>query len=73
MSFEQAKAFIQAQGIVSVTQFQEWRKPALRPHNFPSNPDKIYKEKWNGWKDFLGAGNTHNQNRMSFQEPKAHL
>ena len=58
MPFHEAKAFIQNQGIISVTKFQEWSKSKLRPHNFPSKPHVIYKEEWNGWNDFLGTTST---------------
>ena len=36
---------------------KDWRlfcKLGKRPHNIPSNPDKVYKKHWKGWPDFLG-------------------
>lgn len=35
---------------------KDWRNYSKnkRPPNMPSNPDKIYKNDWKGWADFLG-------------------
>ena len=62
MSFDQAKARMQSQGIRTFTQFREWSKSGQRPENFPSNPNITYKDKWRGWSDFLGTGNISTQN-----------
>ena len=58
MSFQDAKTFIQQQGIISVSEFEVWSKSEQRPQNFPPNPIGVYANKWNGWSDFLGTENT---------------
>ena len=75
MPFVEAKAFIQSIEITSSIEFNQWSKSRLRPHNFPANPNKIYKEEWKGWGDFLGTGNIKNAKKewMSFQEAKAFI
>ena len=78
MSFQDAKALIQSQGIRTHGQFREWSKSGQRPENFPSSPNKVYTNKWRGWGDFLGAGNISTRKRekrkwMSFQDAKAHI
>ena len=75
MSFDQAKTFIQRQGIRTSIEFQKWKKAGKRPKDFPSNPNTIYKEEWKGWRDFLGTGNISTRKRkkrewMSFDEAK---
>ena len=60
MSYEEAKAFIQAEGITSMTAFRKWKREGHRPSNFPSNPERKYKEEWTGWGDFLGTGRKRN-------------
>ena len=67
MSYEEAKAFIHSKGIRSEEEFRNWRKSGKRPSNFPSAPERIYKEDWQGWKDFLG------KNWMSYEEAKAFI
>ena len=69
MSFEEAKALIQSQGIKTSTEFIEWSKSKQRPENFPSTPRRAYKNEWRGWGDFLGTGNTSTKsNGQSFEE-----
>ena len=75
MSFNQAKALMQSQGIKTSTEFNEWKKAGKRPKDFPSNPAQTYRNKWRGWGDFLGTGNISTRNRekrdwMSFQDAK---
>ena len=60
MSYEEAKAFIQAEGITSMTAFRRWKREGYRPFNFPSNPERKYKKKWIGWGNFLGTGRKRN-------------
>ena len=75
MSFQEAKTFIQSEGIQSSREFRAWKKAGKRPRNFPSNPDKTYKGEWISWSDFLGTGNTAYKKRdwMSFQDAKAFI
>ena len=54
MSYDEAKKFIQFVGIHSVQQFKDWSKLGKRPPNFPAVPRAVYKDKWQGWRVFLG-------------------
>ena len=69
MSFEEAKAFIQAQGIQTSIAFKKWRREGKRPEDFPSTPNIVYKEEWTGWRDFLGTG----KKWMSFEEAQTFI
>ncbi|MCY4322049.1 MAG: hypothetical protein OXC37_06590 [Bdellovibrionaceae bacterium] len=55
MSYEEAKTFIQKQGIKSEIAYRKWKREGKRPANFPSNPDRFYKEFWQGWRIFFGT------------------
>ena len=35
-------------------EFREYSKSGKRPYDIPSAPDRLYKDKWKGWTDFLG-------------------
>ena len=75
MSFEDAKTFIQNQGIRTSTEFQKWSSSGQRPENFPSNPYETYKDQWTGWGDFLSTGAIAHKNKkwMSFEDAKAFI
>ena len=64
MSYKEAKEFIKSEGVKSSIKFRKWRQSNFRPANFPSKPDKVYKEEWEGWKSFLG------NEWMSYKEAK---
>jgi superfamily II DNA or RNA helicase len=73
LSFDEAKKFIQSINVKSVKEFFDWGKSDQRPANFPSNPDKYYKDKgWKGYGDFLGTGviASFNKEFMEFEEAK---
>ena len=74
MSFEEAKTFIQNEGIQTSAEFQKWKREGKRPAAFPSTPNKVYEE-WIGWGDFLGTGNmAHGKKEfMSFEEAQTFI
>ena len=55
MSYELAQQLMKEHEVTSVRQFYKWSKMGLRPANLPSQPEKIYKTKWQGWREFLGT------------------
>ena len=55
MSYNKAKQLIKKQKVKTKRQFESWSKSKKRPKDFPSNPNQSYKEKWKGWKNFLGS------------------
>ena len=74
MSFEEAQALMQKEGIKTVKQFQIWKRAGKRPPNFPSIPHKIYKDKWRGWPHFLGTRMySATTEWMSFEEAQAYI
>ena len=70
MSFKDAKAYIRKQGVQTSTEFEKWKKSGKRPIDFPSAPQRTYKNEWVSWSDFL---NTKKRPRMSFKDAKAYI
>ena len=52
--FEDARAIVQAYGILTKEKFRSWQQ---RPVNIPAEPELVYKKDWNNWPDFLGNNN----------------
>ena len=55
MTFEECRHLVRSLGLGS---FEDWRMHWVlnrKPENIPYNPNKVYKAKWKGWKDFLGT------------------
>jgi hypothetical protein len=52
-SHEDAKKYVQKQGIKTVPKFNEWSSQGERPIFIPANPHKFYKD-WIDWDDFFG-------------------
>ena len=75
MSYQEARSFIQKQGIRTSTEFKKWSKSDQRPKTFPSNPHKVYKKQWTSWGDFLGTENISTKSReyMSFKDAKTFI
>jgi len=56
LSFEECRKIVLNLNFRTENEFRTWAKSADRPLNFPSNPDKFYKEKWESWRQFLQSG-----------------
>lgn len=55
--FENARHFVQTQGLKSVEEWHKYCKSATKPDDIPSSPKSIYKnEGWKGMPDFLVSG-----------------
>jgi len=52
-SYDNAKKYVQKQGIKTVPKFYEWSSQGKRPVFIPARPQKFYKE-WIDWDDFFG-------------------
>ena len=51
LSFEEAQAKARKAGVKSKKEYQTWQK---QHPDMPSRPDQTYKNRWKGWRDFLG-------------------
>ena len=54
LPFAKARIISRKLGLSSVVQWNSFAETRKRPDNIPKNPYKIYKEDWEGWKDWLG-------------------
>ncbi len=67
LSFKEARELSRGLGIKNKKEWFKYSKSKKRPNNIPANPRNIYGE-WKGWGDFLGTGNTHKKDFLSFEE-----
>jgi hypothetical protein len=56
VSYEKSKQFVRKLGIKTNQEWVAYCKSGKRPNNVPSNFNKIYKDEWISWGDFLGTG-----------------
>jgi len=61
-TFVLARAYVRAEGLRDVAEYNLWCKGLLKGHrpkpaNIPSAPNWVYKDEWRGWGDFLGVRN----------------
>ena len=62
--FGQARTFAQSLNLASEKEWRVWCKEGMRPPNVPSNPPRTYKDGgWQGWGQWLGAGNALQQKK----------
>jgi len=53
-SFEDSKIFVHKLGLKSRKEWDEYCKSGKKPLDIPNYPRSPYKNKWKGWKDWLG-------------------
>ena len=71
--FEEAREFARSLKLKGLEEWEEYSKSGKRPHNIPSSPNIVYKEKgWKGYGDWLGTGNIAPFNRefLSFEQAR---
>jgi hypothetical protein len=66
MTFEEAKEFIQSQGVQSRQQYIDWWDDN-KPKSLSKYPQRVYTDEWEGWNDFLGTNNEFNKTRRSWR------
>jgi hypothetical protein len=74
LSYQEAKAYVQAIGLKTQHEFFKWRKSGDRPSTIPSAPNMSYVE-FEGWGKFLGTDRVANQNMefWDYEHAKAFL
>ena len=56
LSFEDAKKIVASFELRSQTAWEKLCKSGKKPNNIPYHPERIYKDKWKSWGDWLGTG-----------------
>jgi superfamily II DNA or RNA helicase len=59
-SFQDARAFAHTLNLKSSSSWVEFCTSGKRPSDIPSNPQFTYSLDWQGWRDWLGTGQTRN-------------
>jgi hypothetical protein len=54
--FHEAREFIHSLHLKGGTDWSKYCKSGNKPKDIPSAPDRIYKNHWKGWGDWLGSG-----------------
>jgi hypothetical protein len=54
LSFDEAKHIVQSMNIKNVKEWREFTKSNKRPNNLPFSPERVYKNEWISWSQFLG-------------------
>ena len=69
VTYDEVVAWVRSNGITTLNQWRETE----RPDNIPAVPERIYRNEWTSWGDFLGTGKVANQNRtfVSYGEAAA--
>lgn len=74
-TYDDSRTFVHTLELKNRADWEEYYKNGGKPHDIPTNPNVIYKEKgWKDWGDWLGTGYIANQKRVywSFNEAKAY-
>jgi hypothetical protein len=72
--FNEARTFVRALGLKSVTEWEKYCKSGKKPDDIPAIPDRTYaNDGWAGWGDWLGTGRIADQLReyRPFNEARA--
>lgn len=70
-SYDDARAFVRAQNLQNVYEWNIWAKTNKRPVNIPADPSHTYKNKgWKNWGDWLGTNRSQNIDYRSFDEAR---
>ncbi len=71
LTFEKCKKFIQKLEIMKQKDWERYCKSDSRPDNIPTHPERIFKQNWKGWGDFLGTGRIANQDKTFLSKSDA--
>ena len=68
--FESAREFARSLGLKSNKEWRKYCRSGNRPNDIPNGADKVYNKDWQGWGNFLGTGNIHKKNFLSFTKAR---
>src|SRR3989344_399421 len=73
LPFEQAREFARKLGLRTEDEWREFRTSKKMPNNIPSEPRRVYKDKWKSMPDWLGtlSGSKYGK-YLDFQEAKSY-
>jgi hypothetical protein len=53
--FEAGREFARSLGLKTTQEWEEYRKSGDRPEDIPSAPEEVYRDQWQGWRNWLGT------------------
>ena len=56
-NFNNARDFVRTLNLKSIFEWRDFCKSGKKPEDIPANLERVYKEEWKGFTDFLGTGN----------------
>src|SRR5215217_2163014 len=62
--FEEAREFVRALGLKSVSEWHEYRRSDEKPDDIPSGPGRVYASELKGYGDWLGTGTKRPRDRQ---------
>jgi len=63
LTYSEAKKYVKKLNLKTVTDWKKYCKSGQRPDHIPANPNKTYKNEWEGFGDFLGTDSIATNNR----------
>jgi Phage-integrase repeat unit len=60
-TFDDALQFVHGLNLKSQLEWRQYLKSGNKPDDIPTHPDRVYKNHWEGWGDWLGTGRIANQ------------
>ena len=69
-SFVDSREFARSLGLKGQIEWYAYCKSGDKPDDIPGTPQRVYKDEWKGWGDFLGTGNIRDKNFLSFTEAR---
>ena len=53
LPFEEAREFARSLNLKNRAEWRDYCRSGKKPQSMPSTVDRVYKDNWNGWSDFL--------------------
>lgn len=74
-SFNDARELVRSRTFKFGSDYDRWANSDEFPDDLPRKPDRLYKDEWKGWGDFIGTFNVANQNRTfrSFEDARKYV
>mmetsp|Transcript_28689 Transcript_28689/g.80770 ORF Transcript_28689/g.80770 Transcript_28689/m.80770 type:complete len:223 (+) Transcript_28689:417-1085(+) len=74
-SFEEARDHVWRLGLRGKEEWWEWERSGQRPRDIPSHPDRVYRDEWESWDDWLGVGKggQHVEDFLGFEDAREYV
>jgi hypothetical protein len=73
LDFKSSKKIVSKFNINNQKEWIVFCASGKKPKNIPSNPQKIYKKEWSGYKNWLSSEKFSNKNKLTYEEAKKNV